>query len=64
MASNLLHCVDYLLMTRLLNAATLLAMIARPAVQSSTQAFIHSDILFFDTSDNAWHDEAHWIIGM
>ena len=31
---------------------SLLAMIARSAVQSSAQTFIHNAILFFDTSNN------------
>ena len=39
-------------------ARTLLAMITLLAVQSSA----HS-IMFIDTSNNAWHNQAHWLIG-
>ena len=41
----------------------LLAMITLLAVQSSAQTFIHNVILFFDTSDNAWYNQVHWLIG-
>ena len=43
--------------------ATLLAIIALSAVQSSTQTFIHNAILFINTTNNAWYNEAHWLIG-
>ena len=33
------------------------------SVQSSAQTFIHNAILFIDTSNNAWHNQAHWVIG-
>ena len=33
------------------------------AVQLSAQTFIHNIILFIDTSNNAWYNEAHWLIG-
>ena len=53
LASNLLHCVDFLLATRVLNDTTLLPMIALLTVQSSAQTFIHSAILFINTSNSA-----------
>ena len=34
------------------------------AVQLSAQTFIRSAILFINTSNNAWHNQAHWLIGM
>ena len=37
-------------------------MIALSAVQSSTQRFIQNAILFFDTSNSASYDQAHWLI--
>ena len=43
---------------------SLLAMIALSAVQSSAQTFIHNVILFNDTSDSAWYNQIHWLVGM
>ena len=39
-------------------------MIAFSPVQSSTQTFIHNTILFNDTSNNVWYNQAHKLIGM
>ena len=39
-------------------------MIAILAAQSSAQTFIHSAILFIDTSNNAWYSQTHWLIRM
>ena len=39
---------------------TLLEIIALSTVQSS---FIHNAILFIDTSNNAWYNQSHWLIG-
>ena len=38
-------------------------MIALSFVQSSAQTIIHSAIVFIDTSDNAWYNQVHWLIG-
>ena len=38
-------------------------MIALSAVQSSAQTYIHNGILFIDTSNNAWYNQVHWLIG-
>ena len=42
---------------------TLLAIVDIMAVQSSAQTFIHNTILFIDTFNNAWHNQADWLIG-
>ena len=39
-------------------------MIAISAVQSSAQTFSHNAILFTDISNNAWYNQAHWLIEM
>ena len=41
---------------------SLLAIVDISAVQSSAQTFIHNAILIPDTSKNAWHSQAHWLI--
>ena len=41
----------------------LLAIVDNSDVQSSAQTFIHNAIFFTDTSNNAWHNEVHWLIG-
>ena len=41
---------------------TLLAMIALLVVQSCAVTFIHNVIMFIDTSNNDWHNQAHWLI--
>ena len=33
------------------------------AAQWSAQTFIHNAIMFIDTSNNAWHNQAHWLTG-
>ena len=38
-------------------------MIALSAAQSSAQTFIHNAIMFIDTSNNAWYNKTHWLIG-
>ena len=43
--------------------STLLVIVNISAVQSFAQTFIHNAILFIDTSNNAWHNQAHWLIG-
>ena len=43
---------------------TVLAIVDISALQSPAQIFIHNVILFIDTSNNAWHNQAHWLIGM
>ena len=43
---------------------SLLAMIALSSVQSFVQTFIHNAILFIDTSNNTWYNQAHWLIGI
>ena len=35
--------------------------IARSAVQSSTQTRIHNAILFIETSNNASYNQVHWL---
>ena len=42
---------------------SLLAIVDTSSVQSSAQTFIYNAILFIDTSDKAWHNQAHWLIG-
>ena len=42
---------------------TLLAIVDILAVQSSAQTFIHNAILFNEASNNAWYNQAHWLIG-
>ena len=49
--------------TRLVFTASLLAIVDILAVQSSSQTFIHNAILFTDTSNIAWHNQAYWLIG-
>ena len=39
-------------------------MIARLAVQSGAQTFIHNAIMLIDTSDNDSYNQVHWLIGM
>ena len=39
-------------------------MMAFSGVQLAVQTFIHNAILFIDTSNNAWYNQAHWLIGM
>ena len=41
---------------------SLLAIVDISSVQSSAETFIHNAILFIDTSNNAWHNQAHWMI--
>ena len=41
---------------------SLLAMIALSVVQSYAQSFIYNAILFIDTSNNAWYNQADWLI--
>ena len=42
--------------------SSLLAMIALSAVQSCAQTFIHNAIMLTDASDNASHNQVHWVI--
>ena len=42
---------------------TLLAIVNILTVQSSAQKFIHNAILFIDTSNSAWYNQAHCLIG-
>ena len=41
----------------------LLAITDISTVQSSAQTFIHNAVLFIDSFNNAWHLQAHWLIG-
>ena len=41
----------------------LLAFIALLTVQSSAQTRIHNVILFIGTSNNASHNQVHWLVG-
>ena len=38
-------------------------MIALSALQSPAQTFSHNAIMFIDTSNNAWYNRVHWLIG-
>ena len=38
-------------------------MTALSAIQSCAQTFIHNVIMFFDTSNNAFYSQVHWLIG-
>ena len=38
-------------------------MIALSALQSPAQTFSHNGIMFIDTSNNAWYNQVHWLIG-
>ena len=42
---------------------SLLAFIALLAAQSSVQTHIHNAIVFIDTSNNASHNQVHWLFG-
>ena len=47
-----------------LQSISLLAFIALSAAQSSAQTHIRSAIVVIDTSNNAWHSQVHWLVGM
>ena len=53
------QCFNLMLLVRIITSNN----IALLAVQSSAVTFLHNAISFIDTSNNAWYNQVHWLIG-